>query len=170
MTIINKRERTRFIKFLAVGIISSIVDFGLMNLFTLAFNLSLVLSQAISFTVAVLNSFLWNRYWTYPDSRSRSAIQQLVQFIVVNVAGIGIRTPLISWLDKILFKLLDNFSFSPLPLSNMVISQNTALAISILIVMMWNFFINRFWTYSDVDNKPENLNLPSSDIQKEELI
>ena len=169
MIISNKKERTRFMKFIVVGIISSIVDFGLMNLFTLAFNLSLVLSQAISFTVAVLNSFFWNRYWTYPDSRSKSVVQQLVQFTIVNVVGIAIRTPLISWLDNILFKLLDNLPFPPLPLSTMVISQNTALAISILVVMMWNFFINRFWTYSDVSNKPKNLNLPSSDVQKEEL-
>jgi putative flippase GtrA len=170
MIISNKKEQTRFMKFIVVGIISSIVDFGLMNLFTLAFNLSLVLSQAISFTVAVLNSFLWNRYWTYPDSRSKSVVRQLVQFTVVNVVGIAIRTPLISWLDNTLFKLLDNLSFPPLPLSNMVISQNAALAISILVVMMWNFFINRFWTYSDVSNEPENLNMPSSDVQKEELI
>lgn len=170
MIISNKKEQTRFMKFLVVGIISSIVDFGLMNLFTLTFNLSLVLSQAISFTVAVLNSFLWNRYWTYPDSRSKSVVQQLVQFTVVNVVGIAIRTPLISWLDNTLFNLLDNLSFPPLSLSNMVISQNAALAISILVVMMWNFFINRFWTYSDVSNNPESLSLPSSDIQKEKLI
>jgi len=32
----------------------------------------------------------------------------------------------------------------------MVISQNLALAISIIIVSFWNFFANRYWTYGNV--------------------
>jgi hypothetical protein len=37
-----------------------------------------------------------------------------------------------------------------LPLENFVVSQNIALAFSILIVMLWNYFANRYWTYSNV--------------------
>jgi putative flippase GtrA len=37
-----------------------------------------------------------------------------------------------------------------LPLKNMVISQNLALGISIIIVSFWNFFANRYWTYRNV--------------------
>ena len=28
--------------------------------------------------------------------------------------------------------------------------NNIALAVAVIIVMFWNFFVNRFWTYSDV--------------------
>ena len=31
------------------------------------------------------------------------------------------------------------------------IGLNLTKAIAAIIVMMWNFFINRYWTYNDVD-------------------
>lgn len=150
MLLNNKKERIRFYKFLAVGIISSIVDFGLMNIFTLIFNLPLVSAQAISFIIAVINSFLWNHYWTYPESRTKSPIQKFLQFVVVNIIGIGIRTLSIPWFDKIIFRFLTNKNIDLL-LSNQVVSQNLSLAIAVVIVMMWNFFINRIWTFNDID-------------------
>jgi len=145
----SKKERIRFLKFAFVGVTGTIVDFGIMNLMSLVFGLPLVWAQAISFTIAVINNFLWNRFWTYPDSRSKAAHHQLIQFFMINLVGIAIRTPLIPWLDKIILNVLNNMQFN-LPLTNSVISQNPALAIVIGVVMLWNYFANRYWTYSDV--------------------
>lgn len=145
----NKQERIRFLKFAFVGVTGTIVDFGLMNLLRLAFNIPLIWAQAISFTVAVFNNFLWNRFWTYPDSRSKAAHRQLIQFFLINLVGIAVRTPLITWLDKVLLGMLDRSTLT-LPLENFVISQNLALACSVGVIMLWNFFANRYWTYSDV--------------------
>jgi len=58
-------ESTRFGKFLIVGVLNTLIDFGLMNLFTAVFGWSLVLSQALSFTIAVINSYFLNRKWIY---------------------------------------------------------------------------------------------------------
>ncbi|MBG0786247.1 MAG: GtrA family protein [Anaerolineaceae bacterium] len=145
----NKQERIRFLKFAFVGVTGTVVDFGLMNLLRLVFDIPLIWAQAISFTVAVFNNFLWNRFWTYPDSRSKAAHRQLIQFFLINVVGIAVRTPLITWLDKVILGLLDSNAVS-LPLENFVISQNLALALSVGVIMLWNFFANRYWTYSDV--------------------
>ncbi len=145
----SKKERIRFLKFAFVGVTGTIVDFGIMNLMSLVFGLPLVWAQAISFTIAVINNFLWNQFWTYPDSRSKAAHHQLIQFFMINLVGIAIRTPLIPWLDKIILNMLNNMQLN-LPLTNSVISQNLALAIVIGVVMLWNYFANRYWTYSDV--------------------
>jgi putative flippase GtrA len=145
----NKQERIRFLKFAFVGVTGTIVDFGLMNLLRLVFDIPLIWAQAISFSIAVINNFLWNRFWTYPDSRSKAAHRQLIQFSLINLVGIAIRTPMITWLDKVLLRLIDQSSLS-LPIENYVISQNLALACSVGVIMLWNFFANRYWTYSDV--------------------
>ena len=150
--ITNKHERIRFIKFALVGVTGTVVDFGILNLLRLVFDLPLVWAQAISFVCAVINNFLWNRYWTYPESRSKEAPKQLVQFFIISLVGILIRTPLIPWLDKVIFTMLENNQIS-LPLANSVISQNVALAISIMIITFWNFFANRYWTYGNVPTK-----------------
>ena len=150
MNLINhKEERTRFVKFAIVGLTGTAVDFGLMNLFRLVFLMPLVWAQAISFILAVINNFLWNRYWTYPESRTKGASKQLIQFILINVIGISIRTPLVPWADRIILNMLNNSGVG-LPLENFIVSQNLALAVSTSIILIWNFFANRYWTYGNV--------------------
>ena len=145
----SKRERIRFLKFSFVGMTGTVVDFGVMNLMRLVFDVPLVWAQVISFICAVINNFIWNRYWTYPESRSRDASKQLIQFFIINVIGILIRTPLVPWFDNRILSFLNSLEIT-LPLKNMVISENLALAFSILIVTFWNFFANRYWTYNNI--------------------
>lgn len=147
--LVDKQERVRFLKFSFVGVTGTIVDFGIMNLMRLAFNLPLVWAQAISFITAVINNFLWNRYWTYPESKTKGAPKQLIQFALINVIGILIRTPLIAWLDRVILNVMERASLN-LPFENFVLSQNLALAVSIVIILFWNYFANRYWTYNNV--------------------
>ncbi len=144
----SKSERIRFLKFALVGLTGTAVDFGLLNLLRLGVGLPLVWAQGISFTAAVINNFLWNRLWTYPESRASGATWQLIQFFIINIVGITFRTPFISWLDQIIFNLLDNWDMN-LPIENYVLSQNLALAVSIAIIMLWNYFANRYWTFKE---------------------
>ena len=154
--ITNKEERIRFLKFAVVGLTGTFVDFGILNLLRWLFNMPLVWAQAISFVCAVINNFLWNRYWTYPESRSKGASKQLIQFFIISIVGILIRTPLIPWLDQVILTYLENNQIT-LPLANTVVSQNLALAISIIIILFWNFFANRYWTYGNIPTETENL-------------
>jgi putative flippase GtrA len=152
MTILinNPRERTRFLRFAMVGIIGAVVDFGVMNLLTNLFQFPLVLAGTISFIAAILSNFTWNRYWTYPDSRSKPVLTQLFSFSIVNAIGLAIRVPLLAVLEPIMERLFANLPF-PLPFfSPMFYADNLTLAIAVIVVMFWNFFANRYWTYNDV--------------------
>ena len=144
------RERTRFIRFAIVGAIGFVVDTLAFNIFRSGIGILPEISSVLSFLVAATSNFIWNRYWTYPDSRSKPAIGQLIQFLIVNAAGLGIRTIVFILINQPLVKMFENFSFS-LPLEAYILGENLALAIVVLIVMFWNFFINRYWTYNDVD-------------------
>ena len=148
----NPIERTRFLRFLAVGFIGAIVDFGTFNLLTGVMGVTAVLASVLSFTAAIVNNFTWNRYWTYPDSRSKKPGQQLIQFAIISVIGLAIRTPLFALLEEPLVNL---FATLPLPDIGFIdaefLGNNLALAISVVVVMFWNFFVNRYCTYSDVE-------------------
>jgi len=165
--ITNKRERIRFLKFSFVGITGTIIDFGVMNILDLVLNTPLVWAQGISFICAVINNFLWNRYWTYPESRTKGAPKQLIQFLTINLIGILIRSPLVPWFNNQILKILGILDLS-LPIKNMVISQNLALAISIIIVSFWNYFANRYWTYGNIPDgdKIKAKNAKQSSIQE----
>ncbi len=149
MILTNSRERVRFIKFAVVGAVGAVIDFSLFNIQTSLLNIPPIIAQAFSFTAAVTSNFLWNRFWTYPDSRSKAIHHQVIQFFVVNVIGLLIRTPLIGWLGPLFISLFSRLKL-PLGLTPVTAGHNLALACAVGTVMLWNFFINRYWTYSDV--------------------
>jgi putative flippase GtrA len=149
MILSNKQERTRFFRFAIVGAIGALIDFGVFNLLIWLTGLASIYSSMISFTLAVGSNFVWNRYWTYPDSRTKHFSRQFIQFVVVSVVGLLIRTPLFAWLETNLIQLFS----SVLPsntISPVFLGHNVSLAIAILVVMIWNFIANRYWTYNDV--------------------
>lgn len=146
----NPKERGRFLRFAVVGSIGAVVDFGIANLLVHGFSASLVLAGTISFICAILSNFIWNRYWTYPDSRSKSILRQLMEFAVVSVAGLVIRVPILYFLEPALEKVFLNLPFRLPILGPGVLADNLTLAVAVAIVMFWNFFVNRYWTYSDV--------------------
>ncbi len=149
--LINPRERTRFLRFLLVGLVGAIVDFGIENLLHRLFGVPYVWSGAISFVCAILSNFIWNRYWTYPDSRSKPIAGQLLQFSVVNVIGLVIRVPILRFLEPEITKLFNTMPERIVILPPDVMGENITLAIAVGIVLFWNFFVNRYWTYSDVE-------------------
>jgi putative flippase GtrA len=147
----NSRERSRFFRFAAVGIIGAVVDFGTFNLLTGLVGLTAVVASVLSFLAAIINNFVWNRYWTYPDSRSKPLGRQLVQFSAVSILGLLIRTPIIAILEPLFFRIFSSFTFIPIGFfSAEFLANNLALAIAVIVVMFWNFFINRYWTYNDI--------------------
>jgi putative flippase GtrA len=118
--------------------------------------MAIVYAQAISFVLAVTNNFLWNRYWTYPDSRAKPLSNQLAQFFLINGVGILVRTPIIIGAEKGIYALLNAlFADVVFPWSEFLtlerIAANLAVVVAIFVVLLWNFFANRYWTYNDVE-------------------
>jgi len=146
----NRVEVERFFKFAVVGTIGAVVDFGILYLLHAVLGWPLALSNTISFTCAVLSNFTWNRLWTYPDSRSKPIGAQLVQFFAVNVAGWAINTGILLALNRPFTQVAG--TLPPVATAELAhkLGYNAAKVLATGVVMFWNFFINRFWTYNDV--------------------
>lgn len=150
MILTESKERVRFLKFAAVGTLGAVIDFGVMNFMSHVFDMKLVYAGTISFICAVISNFTFNRYWTYPDSRSRSVIRQLGMFFVVNAAGIAIRIPILHFVEPVMAGAFQSMAHLAYETAEFL-AKNATLAIAVGIVMLWNFFINRYWTYNDID-------------------
>lgn len=157
----SHRELKRFAKFSMVGVIGAIVDFGTFNLLNTILGVWSVAASAISFSAAVTSNFIWNHFWTYPDSRSKPIGRQAGQFAFINLIGLAIRTPIFALAERPFIRFSEYLirtlpaSFPPgaesiLPLEATVFGRNLALALAVIVVLFWNFGINRLWTYSDV--------------------
>jgi len=146
----NQKELIRFGKFSVVGTIGAIVDFSILYLLHAVLHWHLALANTISFTCAVLSNFTWNRLWTYPDSRSKPISAQLGQFFVVNIVGWAINTGILLALNVPFTNLVSSLHLVATPEMAHKIGYNGAKVVATGVVLFWNFFINRFWTYNDV--------------------
>lgn len=133
------KEFTRFLKFATVGVIGMFVDLSILTLSREVLGLPLELALGLGFTVAVLSNFTWNRLWTFPESRQRPLAGQMGQFVVVNIVGLGINEVVVLSLHPIFSLMLPD---PPAYLS--------AKVIAIGIVLFWNYFVNRAWTYRGI--------------------
>jgi putative flippase GtrA len=85
-----------FSKFAIVGVLNSGVDFGILNsliLITgLASGAAFLGFKSISVTLGVINSYLWNKYWTFRADTSEpgAARRELIAFTVVTVAAVAV--------------------------------------------------------------------------------
>ena len=150
MILAANKERIRFLKFATVGAIGSVIDILIMNLLTQLLNMRLVYAGTISLICAIFSNFMLNRYWTYPDSRSRHFFHQLSMFFLVNLMGIVFRIPILHFVEPVMEAAFENM----IHLSRaeaQAVAKNATVAFAIGIVMIWNFFINRYWTYNDID-------------------
>jgi putative flippase GtrA len=131
------RELKRFGKFAVVGVSGFIVDFAVFNLLMSRLGVPALAASICSFTAAVTDTFIWNRLWTFPESRQRSISSQLAKFFLVNLVGLGINT--LTFLGS--HALIWSHVAGPL------LGYNLAKATASGVTLFWNFGANRIWTW-----------------------
>lgn len=139
----NSEGLVQFIKFAVVGVANTAVDwivfYILINTFMGGED---TIAKALSFLVAMLNSYLFNTIWTFKkeyqnatgkNGNGKSAI--FGKFAVVSFIGWGVNVLAFSLASNhISFVLFGKSTLLPL-----VIASGSAI--------LWNFFGNKFWTY-----------------------
>lgn len=104
----NKTNIGHLLKFIVVGVVNFLVDYGVLTLLNVVLGWPLVLSNCISYSCGVINSFLLNRYWTfkmklkffstYSIKLKNRTIHPVfisfdfLKFIFVNLASLGVNT------------------------------------------------------------------------------
>jgi putative flippase GtrA len=104
-------------KFGVTGVLNVLVDFGVLTLLTIFlkyyfqinstdifFSLGVLvisiysLYKALSFTIANINSYFWNKYWTFDEKRENKS--EFAQFFVVSIVGFIINVLVASFVFK----------------------------------------------------------------------
>lgn len=145
----KNKENKRFLKFAVVGISGTVVDFGIFNLLSSLLGFTTLPSSVVSFIVAVFNNFYWNRQWTYPESKDRPFSEQFSKFGIVSATGLIIRTFIFSAIEEPFIQISQGFTLGA-GISPEIIGHNLALASVTIIVLFWNYFANKLWTYKGI--------------------
>lgn len=124
----------RFVKFGIVGVSGTLIDFSITWLCRDIFGFPDLIANAIGFVVAATTNYILNRIWTWHSTEKNVGIEYL-KFFAVSVIGLLLNT-------LILF-LLKGFDLFDSPDLNFWSAKVGAT----LIVMLWNFFANNFFTF-----------------------
>ena len=125
----NVHISSQLIKFALVGITGMGLDFGTTWLLKEKVKINKFIANASGFSIAVVNNFILNKYWTF-DNQNPIATEQFVKFLVISIVGLGINSLLLFILLK---KIKGNFYLVKLAV--------------IGLVFFWNFSANYLYTF-----------------------
>jgi len=120
----------QFGKFATVGFLNTAIDFGILNLLIFLTNVTqgiqIVPLNAISFSVAVINSYFWNKKWVFDASKKGN----FVTFVLVTIIGLLINSGIVYVITTFI---------PPVIVSSPTLWANIAKALATAISLFWNF-------------------------------
>lgn len=139
-----RNELARFIRFLAVGVSGTLVDFAILSLLK-SLGWPTLPANFVSYSCGIINNYLLTRFWVYPEARAKQNLVQVFQFLLISLTGLLLNNLLVLALERPAGELLGNVAYGFLP----------AKVIATLIVLLWNFFANRLWTFGKISHTSE---------------
>jgi len=131
----NKFQITgQFVRFAIVGAINTGVDFLVLNLLIWVTGIKegngLIPLNIISFTVAVVNSYVLNKRWAFRDQTSGETAKKFTSFLVVSVIGALINTAIVRF---------GSTNIDPMFGLSQVMWVNAAKVVATGASLIWNF-------------------------------
>ncbi len=129
----RKGEMLNFAKFCLVGGSGVLVNMGLYWILTRFGGLYTTLAATISIETSILSNFILNNFFTFRLRNvpgTKPFFQRLLKFNLFSLAGMGINLGLL-W-------LFHNY---------MGIHDLLSMFLAILIVTLWNYLVNTWWTW-----------------------
>ena len=131
---ISNEKLKRIVRFGCVGGLNTTIDFGIFSVLNSLFGVNYVISQILSYSGGTLNSYFLNKFWTFNDTKvSKKTTKEIIQFIVVNSASLGVSLIGMSI-------LLNDNSMNPL----------VAKVISMVLAQVVNYLGYRFWVFGTI--------------------
>jgi len=99
----------QFGKFAAIGFTNAAVDFGILNLLIattgIAAGVTYSVFKSISFLVATLHSYIWNKFWAFETSGSQGG-GEFLKFFSVSLLGLLVNVSIASLIVNLIHPIL----------------------------------------------------------------
>lgn len=129
------------LKFGVVGLVGFAIDIGIFNLLrTGSFGATGWITdplgaKTISVSVAIVATWIGNRYWTFRERRRGNYVVEFLEFLAVAIAGMGISL------------LCLYISHYVLGFTSLLADNISANVIGLVIATAFRFLMYRFWVY-----------------------
>ena len=131
----------RYIKFAFIGGIGTLINLAVLWTAVEVFFVHYLWAAVLAFVIADTNNFIWNRWWTF---RSKGKVHiQYPQFLLISVDGLMLNLII---LKGIVEDLMPSLGIREDRASVFLL---VAQLIAILLVSIFNFIANSFWTFRE---------------------
>lgn len=138
-----------------VGAANTAVDFGILSLLALLTKIysgyKIFGLDFISFSLATLNSFGWNKFWTFESKEKKDIAKELPAYLIVTILGV-LANALIVYLITTLTPPFDGFNEK----QQLIIAKIFAVIFS----GVWNFIGYKFIVFKKNDSSLSQIQTP----------
>ncbi|HEV2472979.1 MAG TPA: GtrA family protein [Chthonomonadales bacterium] len=132
----------QFVKFCTVGFTSMLVDVGISGRLTLEAHWNWIVARSLSFSLAVVNGYLWNSLWTFRGQGAGGHHTRLARFFAVNLIGLALNLAI---MKVVLAALQGRWYQSGTPSK---LHWYVAVSFAVALVSVWNFIGSKKWTFA----------------------
>ena len=126
----------QFSKFCVISFSNLMIDFGILNLLIyysgVAEGVLYSVFKAVSFLLANVNGYAWNKFWTFRSREVEGWLKQFIRFFAVVGVGLVINVTVASY-------VVAEFGGSGGSISS-TLWANIGAAVSLVFTLFWNFF------------------------------
>lgn len=136
-------------KFGLIGVLNTVVDFAVLNLLMWIFDIYsgtwIIAFNVTAFSLAVINSYIWNRFWTFKIKSRQDVPEEFIKFISISIVGVIINSGIVYSITEFIDPV---FGLTP------ELWANVAKILATGIAMVWNFVGYKFWAFKQEDATP----------------
>ncbi len=129
-------------KFGLIGVANTVVDLGIYNLFIYMSDVSsgylIVVFKSFSVLAAIINSYVWNKFWSFEKKEVHNVGEEFTQFLMVSLVGLLLNVGITAFVVNIIG--------APAGVAEKTWANVGGLTASIL-VLTWNFIGYKFFVF-----------------------
>ena len=129
-------------KFLIIGFLNTGIDFAIFNFLIFRTGIEvgreIALFKAVSFVIAVINSFFWNKYWSFEAGGSDRQGTEFAKYFFITLIGAFLNIG-VTWGIVNLMPVVGGFS--------QLAWDNIAAVAATIVSLIWNFAGYRFFVF-----------------------
>lgn len=130
---IKNNDLIKLIRFSIVGVGNTLVNWSIFIILNV-FGVYYIISNIIAYTIATVNSYIWNSLWVFKYGQGLN-INTSVKFFILNLVGLTVNT-------TIMYILVDILNFN----------KFIALVLASVVVVIMNYTINKLWVFKEENN------------------
>ncbi|OWK27358.1 MAG: hypothetical protein US76_03950 [Parcubacteria group bacterium GW2011_GWA2_38_13b] len=144
---IKNKSIFQFFRFVAVGLLNTGIDFGILNIlvwfFGIAIGWPVAVFNIVATGIAMVNSYFLNKYWAFKKTEKNNTAKEGFLFVIFTFLGMGINTGAVY--------CFVNF-FDPLFGINETLWLNLGKIFATVLSLFWNFFWYKFIVFRNKGN------------------